>query len=617
MSSSVKIYDLEVFPNYFLAGFMDKDEESPIFFEIYDIDGLEPVNQAKELVEWIQDKWLVGYNSRFYDNQLIEYLCRLEEHILTGDADLLSANLFMLSSDIIQKGKSTYRWDLQFKAMDLMRIGNIDKSLKLCGVDLKMPSVQDLPRSFDEPVRAEELDDIRKYNVNDLDITKALYHELHDEIVMRKDLSVQYDLNLMDYADSGLADRLLNKFYSEYTNQSYWDFKDLRTNRSWIPLSDIISDKIMFKTKPLQQFLEKLKGMRVSPDTKFHERVLIGNTYYDILKGGIHSVRQSEIFEETDDILLKDADVSSYYPINMINNLIKPEHLQPEFLDVLKDVTRTRLRAKAIDSKSAKAKGLKITINSVFGKMGYKYSWMYDPKAMYAVTINGQLYLLMLIELLEDEGFEVFYANTDGITAKVPKDREAKYDYICKRWQEYTRFDLEFEYYKKAVIRDVNNYIIDVRDNDVKMKGVFDTKRWKDLRKGYECPVVPLAIKKYFIDGIPVEETIENHDDILDFCIAQKAGSKFDIYYYWNDHGNLRREKQQSTNRYYIGKDGGSLMKETSKKRISMVANQPVVLLNEFEEGKAIESYKIKYRYYIQEAYKIVNEFQSKQGSLF
>jgi len=617
MSSSIKIYDIECFPNYFLAGFIDKDEDEPVFFEVYDIDGLEPVNQAPELVEWIKDKWLVGYNSRYYDNQLIEYLCRLDSSKLYGDAGILSVDLFVLSSEIIQDGRSDFRWDLSFKAIDLMRVGNIDKSLKLCGVDLKMPSVQDLPRKFDSNVETEELDDIRKYNVNDLLITQALYHELREAIQMRKNLSLQYNLDLMDYADSGLADRLLNKFYSEYTNQNYWDFKDQRTNRSYIPLVDIINDKIRFSTAPLQKFLAKLKGMSVSPDTKFHERILIGQTYYDILKGGIHSVRQPEIFTQTDLILLKDADVSSYYPINMINNGVKPEHLLQQFLDVLKDVTRTRLKAKAIDPKSAKAYGLKITINSVFGKMGFKHSWMYDPKAMYAVTINGQLYLLMLIEALEKEGIEVFYANTDGITAKVPKNKEKAYDRICQRWQQYTNFDLEFEYYSKAVIRDVNNYIIDVRDKGVKMKGVFDTERWKDFRKGYEYPIVPLAVKKYFIDAVPVEETIGNHKEILDFCIAQKAGKKFDIYYYWNDHGELRKEQQQSTNRYYIGLKGGSLMKETSSKRISMVANQPVILLNDYDENRTIESYKVKYSYYIQEAYKIINELQSKQMTLF
>lgn len=617
MNSSIQIYDIECFPNYFLAGFIDKDEDICTTFEIYNIDGLDIFNQAKELIEWIKDKWLIGYNSRFYDNQLIEYLCRIDPKSIDKDTIGLLTDLFLLSSDIINKGKSSYKWDLSFKAIDLMRIGNIDKSLKLCGVDLKMPNIQDLPHPFYKKVEKEELEDIRKYNRNDLLITKALYHELKEPIKMRKELSIEYNLNLMDYSDSGIADRLLSKFYSEYTNQKYWKFKDLRTNRTTISLSEIIDDKIEFSTPEMKKLLERLKNKSISSESLFHERILIGNTYYDMLKGGLHSIRKPEVFKEDQYFILKDADVSSYYPINMISNTIKPEHLDFKFIDILRDITRTRLQAKAINPKSAKAYGLKITINSIFGKMGFSNSWLYDLKAMYSVTINGQLYLLMIIEALEKEGFEVFYANTDGFITKVPKEKEDVYNRICSKWQEYTSFNLEFEHYSKAIIRDVNNYIIKIKDGGIKMKGVFDTERWKSFSKGYEYPIVPISIKKYFIDNIPVEETIETHKDILDFCIAQKAGKMFDIYYYYNDNGTLKKEKQQDTNRYYIGHNGGSLMKETPNKRISLIANQPVCLLNNYNKDKEFSLYNVKFIYYIQEAYKIINELESKQLSLF
>lgn len=615
-TSQIKVYDLEVFPNYFLAGFQDVNSGERDFFRIYKVDNKE-VNEVHAMLDYIEDKWLVGYNSRSYDNQLMYYLLKKDAEYLSAPAGVIANDLYKLSVSIIEDGFKSLKWDLPFKAIDLKRVGNIDKSLKMCGVDLKWYNILDLIRPHDKEVEAEELQPILDYNINDLGITDELYHELRDDIIMRQKLSVKYKTDIMDYADSGVADRLLEKFYAERTGLSFWDFKNQKTERNMIDLDDIIVDKIRFSTDKMKKFLADVKKESINVDDKFHRQVMIGGTKYDMLKGGLHSVKPAEIFQSTEDVQIREADVSSYYPNFMINHGVKPAHLRKEFLDILKDVTYTRLKAKKNGDKVTSA-GLKITINSVFGKMGFPYSWMYDPKAMFSVTINCQLYLLMLIEMLETNGFEVIYGNTDGIFTKVPKSRNDEYEYICERWQRYTDFELDYEDYKKCVIRDVNNYLIDKgEDKEPKMKGAFDTERWSDLGKGYEYPIVPLAVRKYFIDGIPVEESIQNHQDILDFCIAQKAGKKFDIYYYWNDSGQLNKEQQQSTNRYYIGKGGGSLMKETSKKKISMVAGEPVRLLNKHDDEIPIDSYNIKYSYYIREAYKIINEFNTKQQSLF
>lgn len=87
--------------------------------------------------------------------------------------------------------------------------------------------------------------------------------------------------------------------------------------------------------------------------------------------------------------------------------------------------------------------------------MGNEHHWLYDLKAMYEVTLNNQLFLLMLIEKLEQAGIHVFYANTDGVNAFVGKDQEQKYYEICQWWQNYTGFVLDYEDYKKCIIRDV------------------------------------------------------------------------------------------------------------------------------------------------------------------
>jgi len=364
-TSQIKVYDLEVFPNYFLAGFQDVKSGEQDFFKAYSVNGVE-INELSKMLDYIKDKWLVGFNSRDYDNQIIHYLMKQDPGFFGNPASVICYNIYRLSSNIIEEDFGKYKWDLPFKAIDLKRVGNIDKSLKMCGVDLKWHTIQDLIRPHDKEVEATELQDILDYNINDLGITNALYHELREDITMRQKLSVKYKTDLMDYADSGMADRLLEKFYAERTGLSFWDFKNQKTERSMIDLDDIIVDKIRFSTEKMKQFLVDVRSTSINVDDKFQRQIEIGNTRYDMLKGGLHSVKPAEIFQSTEDVQIREADVSSYYPNFMINHGVKPAHLRQEFLDILKDITYTRLKAKKNEDWVTSG-GLKITINSVFG----------------------------------------------------------------------------------------------------------------------------------------------------------------------------------------------------------------------------------------------------------
>jgi len=139
----------------------------------------------------------------------------------------------------------------------------------------------------------------------------------------------------------------------------------------------------------------------------------------------------------------------------MITLGIFPAHLSSTFLDLYMTLVKQRLEAKKA-GEHLTAEALKIVVNATYGKLNFEYGWMFDTKASYTVTLTGQLYLLMLVEALEISGIQVFYANTDGLTCKVKKTERAKFDEICKGWQEYTQLELEFNKYKKCVIRDVS-----------------------------------------------------------------------------------------------------------------------------------------------------------------
>jgi DNA polymerase elongation subunit (family B) len=606
----VYVHDTEVFPNFFSTVLWSIDGKIKKELYIY-----KDHNDINEIIEtYSSDDWFVGYNSSDYDDLMIQKILTNGFRYREYTSDQITEELFIYSARLID-GKKDYL-NMKINTFDLKRVANLYKSLKMVGVNLKHNKIQDLPKDFDEEVTDDEVRDILDYNHNDVAITYALYHNQRKEIQLRQQLTKKYSQNLMNYPDSGIANRILERDYEDFSGIPQRIFKDINTKRDSVDFGEIISDKITFQTSYLTEFLNNIKKTKAGKEDKIEFQVMLGKTKYDILKGGIHSNRSPEIFESNEEYIIKDADVTSYYINLMIKYDIKPEHLHNSFLPLLNSYLDTRVKAKQIDKHGVDAQSLKIVILSIFGKMGNEHHWLYDLKALYQTTLNGQLFLLMLIEALELEGISVHYANTDGLTAMVHEDKVDKYNEVCNWWQEYTGLNLEFEDFRKCINRDVNSYLWLPFQGEPKYKNVFDPERYKDVVKAYDKPIIPIAISEYFIHGIPVEETIRNHPDILDFCMAQKPGEKFDIFYDYIEMGYLITEQLQKTNRYYVGKKGGNIYKLDGQKRTSLVAGEAVHLCNDVTNRDA-RRYPIKYRYYINEANKLINLFNDNQIDMF
>lgn len=306
------------------------------------------------------------------------------------------------------------------------------------------------------------------------------------------------------------------------------------------------------------------------------------------------------------------------YPSILIEYGFKPEHLREEFIAIYRSLRDDRIKAKRSGEKLI-AETYKLSLNGTYGNLINEYSWLYDPKAAMGITLNGQLFLSMLSERLIDAGIQVDSLNTDGITALVKDEQMDDYWRITKEWQELTRLELEFREYDKIIRQHVNSYYA-IYKNDptinegdagkVKEKGDLATKIV--LGKGFDKPIVKIAVKEYFVNGTPIEETIKNHRDIYDFTMFQKVGKQFEVEW-WG-------KKQQRINRYYASKKGAYLYKvkgEGSKKSMShMLKGVGVQIFNVYEE-KPMAEYNIDYQYYIIEARKLINSIESNQISMF
>lgn len=272
------------------------------------------------------------------------------------------------------------------------------------------------------------------------------------------------------------------------------------------------------------------------------------------------------------------------------------------------------------------------------GNLQNEHNFCYSPEAVMKIRINGQLLLLMLAEKLVQIGCRIVQANTDGLFLICKKDNYSNYNKVCQEWEQLTRLTLEEDRFEAMYQYAINDYIA-VKEgygktknpNLIKTKGMFITEVL--LGKGLSAKIIPEAIIKYFVDKVPVEETIKGCTDIRKFLMSEKTGKQWHVEY--------MNKEQQRTNRFYASTNGGYLWKwkdtghkegeiitytepyvgehkykASARQYQNMLTASGVSLLNKFDD-KPIEERKINYRYYIYEAYKIIRELKPLQLSLW
>jgi hypothetical protein len=147
------------------------------------------------------------------------------------------------------------------------------------------------------------------------------------------------------------------------------------------------------------------------------------------------------------------------------------------------------------------------------------------------------------------------------------------------------------------------------------LKGCFEID--KEYHKDPSMRIVPIALKEYFVNNIPIENTIKSHTDIFDFCLRLKTNVKSTPYFRYIHNNEIVNQKLDRTTRYYVSNNGGIINKEFDATRSSGVnIGYTVTLFNKYIE-KPIKDYNINYNFYISEAYKIKNAVDNGQLSLF
>ena len=663
---TVFVYDIEVFQNIFHCSAINTETKEIHKFEISS-----RKNQLSELISFFKqvnspvswndnyttncsidsDKIFCGQNNLHYDNPVINYIIEYE-HVLTEKPVLVITNsIFNLSREITNSGENIEKWkrwkyQVWFDSFDILTMLYSNKlrvGLKEIQVTMQYKNVQEFVCDWSKPLPIEDFDSMIDYNINDIESTSALLDRCKKDIDLRLAIEDEYGVKVLSKDGVNIGMKILTHKYLEKTGLTWWDIKDLRSPQAYIPLKDVILPFIKYDSPILKSVLDEMKTQVVSPGRKGYEKNFVfGGLRYTVGVGGIHSKNDPEIVIPAEDEMLIDIDVASLYPSMLIEYGFYPKHLGPEFLEVYSQIRSERIEAKHNGDK-IKDSTLKLALNGLSGNLQNEHNFCYSTFAAMQIRINGQLLLLMLAEKLVELGCRIVQANTDGLFVLLKKSIYDKVNNVCREWEQLTKLTLEEDRFEAMYQYAINDYIAvkegytdirdrflageqivqkkktgelyksieQIQDDYIKQKGMFITK--VQLGKGLTPKIIPEAVIKYFVDGIPVEDTIKGCKDIKKFLMAEKTGKQWNVEY--------MKEDIQRTNRFYASTNGGYLWKwkqvgNAEKQYQNMLAASGVTLLNKFDD-KPIEDRKINYRYYLRECYKIIEDLKPRQLSLF
>lgn len=560
-------YDLETYVNCFLfIGGFDSEKDTHIF----EISSRR--NDRDALLKWLSylqnlGVTMVGFNNLPFDYPILHEL-------LTQPYTFDAAKAHAIAQKLIETQNFNRNLNIipmrerLLPQIDLMKVNHFDNrakttSLKALQFAMRSESVEDLPFDPLVPLVNEQMDDLRSYGTHDKNETKKFGTKCKPMIQMRKDLIDHGVLSgdVLNFSDVRIGtEYLISKIGRGkcYLGPG----KPRQSRRTSVAFAEIILPKIKFQTTPFQMVLDWFKAQTIFLGREERPRldVDLGGLHFYFGVGGVHASAENKFFKTDDRYIVKDVDVGGMYPSIAVANGFAPEHLGENFVTAYRQLRADR---KQYPKGSMMNLVMKLANNGVFGNSNNEYSPFLDPKFTFGITINGQLQLLQLAEYLcLVPGVELIQANTDGITAIVPRDVEPFFQLWCNEWEAISGLKLEHATYDRMWIRDVNNYIAIDDKGKIKRKGAYwypltdedyhgsSGSNWnKDFsnltaQKGVEACLLyegrPADVVRLFVDP-------------YDFMLRYKATGDARVF--------IGNKLQRRTTRYYVSTRGESMRK--------------------------------------------------------
>ena len=472
MKKEPLFYDIEVFKQMNMAGFMDRDKKGYVVVNAPNLEqsshkilGVTVYINVPEMRDHSKKHLsnethnLFGFNNHGYDDFLIQ-------DILTNRP----TGYIKLKSDTIVK-KEKYRERLEWWSYDLREQMPLGFSLKkfesMAGLQVEESSI---PFDKDDNFTLEEVLEVVHYNLIDLIATVALFDE-------REDYFNGKELLVDEYGYEG-AQRWSNGSISA----NYLMGRD--------KLSSFVPNKSIIYGVPdgVQLFLESAEvfSPMVSKLPTASQREALKRKLYSEMKteehgmvytwawGGLHSAKghtevnkrgtKKIVYELVDETDVRQWDVTSMFP-----NIMIRDELLGTATTKFKKLVEERIKNKKTNK--ALAGTQKIVVNAVYGLLRLLSSKLFNPQSAIHVNVSGMVAVYHLAKRLSEVG-TVFQVNTDGVAFKPFKSvTEEQLDTIRSEWEKEFSLGLETSMFTRLVQRDVNNYVAVKPDGKIKLKG--------------------------------------------------------------------------------------------------------------------------------------------------
>ncbi len=504
---------------------------------------------------------LVGFNNKHYDNHILKaVMVGYEPEVVKHVNDL-----------IIHEGLNGWQIPLlqehriYFDSFDLMDDCQTGISLKAIEAHLGIPIEEsEVAFDIDRPLTIAELYQTIDYCKYDVDATEKLMHlreaYLRNKVTLGKarGLSARKAL-YMTNAKLTATYLQARKPAKPRTDERDYQYPD-KLLREYIP-------------QEVFDFFDRMHDESIPADEIFSSKLelMVGDCPCTLAYGGIHGAILHYVEEATETRSIRNKDVASYYP----NLMVKPLSAGQEYgycsrnipsPQIFADTLADRVRAKRAGDKVTD-KALKLVLNTTYGAMlngkdGQAFNDLYDPLMGRSVCITGQLLLLELsMHLLREcPTLKIIQLNTDGSEPKVKGGQLVR---------------------------------------GIPAQGAFNINN--------NAVIVAKAIKQFFVDGTPPEDTIAASTNILDFQLISKASSKYSRCYQIVD-GNYAT--MQRVNRVYAVADRmmGTLYKTHAQTgKDAKIAGLPTHCVIDNNNELSIDA--IDRKWYIRLAKKHINDF--------
>lgn len=582
-------YDCEVFAYDFLVTF--KDKETGKYTCIWNDN--EAVKACLN-----EDTIYVGFNSKHYDQFILKA-------IVNGftPQEVKQVNDFIIGGGQGWECPMLRDYYFRFNNVDVKDDMQMGLSLKAIEGHLGM-SVQETTVAFDldRPLTEEERRETEFYCKHDVDTTEKLTDLRKDYLKNKANIGKLAgidEVRAMGMTNAKLTAALLKASPQKHDDERDYVYPD-NLRREFIP-------------QEVFDFFDRMHDSKISDKELFSSKleISVGECPVTLGFGGIHGAIPNFFWseEEDPDNRIRNKDVGSYYPhLCTINGYTSRNIPSPQ---IYVEVLDTRMEAKAAGD-TAKANALKLVCNTTYGAMLNKYNDLFDPLMGRSVCVSGQLYLLELAENCYQNipGLKIVQLNTDGIMVLCHKDQLKLLDEICDEWQKRTHFDLETDSVVKIAQKDVNNYVEVQPGGKSKSKGGYLVRGIAPagaFNINNNACIVATALKEYFVNGTPVEETINGCEELSQFQIIAKAGVKYKEAYHLVDG---EKESVQKVNRVYATADEryGKLFKvkaeDDSTAKIEMLPEHCII-----DNDNQLTINDIDKSFYIEMAKKRINDF--------